>query len=57
MKAPKCKLCGEEHWSPICPKFRKTKAPREALQVATDNLEKAAFARENKKRAKKRKTP
>jgi hypothetical protein len=23
MEAPKCKTCGERHWSRICPKFQK----------------------------------
>lgn len=52
MNPPKCKLCGEAHWSGVCPKFRAKRAPREVLQVATDSLEKAALAREKKKREK-----
>lgn len=54
MESPLCKLCGERHRLGFCPKFRKAK-PQAILQVATDNLEKAAFARANKAKAKKTK--
>lgn len=50
MKAPKCKLCGEEHWSPVCPKFNtKPRAAVAAIKAPDPALaEKAAQRRADK---------
>lgn len=35
MQAPKCKLCGEQHWSPVCPKFSKNRTVARVAQIAS----------------------
>lgn len=58
MIPPKCRLCSETHWSPVCPKFQKTKlSPKETLARAqalgdARRAEKAA-AKPKKRKAKK----
>lgn len=35
MIGPKCKLCGENHWSPVCPNAKKAKAHQRVAQIAS----------------------
>lgn len=48
MKAPKCKLCGEEHWDRVCPKFRKA-GPKAALAKAVEKPAKEKVRKSNLK--------
>ncbi len=55
MQAPKCKLCCEHHWSPICPNV-KGKAVKERVKaIEAAPVTKTATKKTAKKKSKRKK--
>lgn len=52
--APKCKLCGETHWSPVCPNIGKKGAARTKPDIKAIEAKAASAGTKKPKRRGKR---